>query len=84
MSRLFLKGGTLMTITSSGPMCDVCGDYILPLDPEERVNTFNIGGIRETLTCHNKCKAVLVAAGTDWKLLPEKGSIYKAFAKAQD
>jgi len=25
-----------MTITSSGAICDVCGKYILPLDPRSR------------------------------------------------
>ena len=57
-------------ITSSGAKCDVCGDYILPLDPEERVNMFDVWGIRRTLHCHNKCKEAVLACGQEWTLLP--------------
>lgn len=32
-------------ITSAGPICDVCGRYILPTDPEERVMHFSLGGL---------------------------------------
>ncbi len=64
-----------MTITSSGPVCDVCGDYIL-LD--KSTNQFTIRGIAQKLHCHDKCKVALKTAGTDWKLLPE-GPLRKVF-----
>ena len=65
-------------ITSSGAICDVCGEYILPL-PKELVNCFGIKGIKETLHCDNKCKQLLLSIGNDWTKLPEKGRLYKAF-----
>lgn len=58
-------------ITSSGPLCDVCGSYILPLDPEERVNTFTVKQIPGMeLHCHNRCKEVVLKGAGDWKKLP--------------
>lgn len=66
-------------IISSGTMCDVCGHYILlPLDPDEMVNYFAVKGIKRDLHCHNKCKADVLAAGNDWRKLPEDGPLYKA------
>jgi hypothetical protein len=65
-------------ITSSGPICDVCGKYILPLDPEERVHSFGVKGIERTLHCDNACKEKLLAAGNDWTLLPP-GPLRTAF-----
>jgi hypothetical protein len=70
-----------MTITSSGPKCDVCGHFILPIDPEERVNTFSVKYIEKDLHCHNACKEKVLAAGKDWTLLPE-GPLRKAFEEA--
>ena len=70
-----------MTITSSGPKCDVCGHFILPIDPEERVHTFSIQGIEQDLHCDNACKEKLLAAAADWTLLPE-GPLRKAFEEA--
>lgn len=69
-------------ITSSGAMCDVCGNYILPLDPNERVNFFKMKGIEETLHCDNKCKELLqeIMITKDWRQLPKEGRLYKAFA----
>ncbi len=66
-----------MTITSSGPICDVCDQYIL-LDTME---TFAIKGIGETLHCHTKCRPIIegVAIDNDWEKLPE-GSIRRCFA----
>ena len=65
-------------ITSSGAKCDVCGNYILPLDPDEMVHGFGIPGIRGTLHCDNKCKALLETIGSDWKQLPA-GPLRKVF-----
>jgi hypothetical protein len=68
-------------ITSSGAICDVCGNYILPLDPNEMVNFFGIKGIKETLHCDNKCKKLLLSINNDWTKLPKEGRLYKAFAE---
>jgi hypothetical protein len=59
-------------ITSSGPMCDICGNYILPIDPEERVHEFSIKqfpGMK--FHCDNKCKQAIIDSKGDWKLLPD-------------
>jgi hypothetical protein len=69
-------------ITSSGAICDVCGEYILPLDPDELVNAFSVKGIKETLHCDNKCKELLLSIGKEWQLLPIKGRLYQAFLEA--
>lgn len=59
-------------ITQHGPQCDVCGEYILPIDEDERVNPFSVSGITEAhLICHNACKEKLQAAGRDWQKLPD-------------
>jgi len=68
-----------MTITSSGAICDVCGDYILPIDEIEAVHPFKIKGIKQTLHCDNKCVALLIKIGTDWTKLPQTGNLYKIF-----
>ena len=68
-------------ITSSGAKCDVCGDYILPLDPDELVNEFGVRGIKRTLHCHNKCKEAVLACGHDWTLLPA-GPLRSGFMEA--
>jgi hypothetical protein len=70
-----------MTITSSGPRCDVCGEYILPIDPEELMHEFSVKGIDRILHCDNKCKAIMKAAGSDWTKLPD-GPLRKAFEEA--
>lgn len=69
-----------MAITSSGAICDVCGKYILPIDPEERVNTFSCAGFARELHCDNACKLILQAAfkAGDWKQLPD-GPLRTAF-----
>lgn len=56
----------------------MCGNYILPLDSDERVHEFRIPGIKQTLHCDNKCKALLLAIGSDWKQLPA-GPLRKVF-----
>jgi hypothetical protein len=65
-----------MSITSSGPKCDVCGNYIL--NPEDRVNFFRIEGIEEELICDNKCKEDVLRAEDNWRKLP-KGPLRQAF-----
>ena len=64
-------------LTPSGPMCDVCGKYIL-LDPS--METFAVQGITQALTCHTKCRPAVEDAlkGTSWKLLPD-GPLRKVF-----
>lgn len=42
-----------MTMTSSGPVCDVCNKHIL-LD--KSINPFTVKGIAGTLICHDDCK----------------------------
>ncbi len=69
-------------ITSSGAVCDVCGQYILPLDPEERVHSFTVTGITRTLHCGNRCKQALLDAGSDWTKLPD-GPLRTAFEEAE-
>ena len=68
-----------MGLISSGPVCDVCGNYIL--DPEDRINFFRVKGIKHELICDNKCKGLAVKAGNDWTKLPD-GPLRKAFVEA--
>lgn len=69
-------------ITSSGAVCDVCGNYILPVDPEERVHNFAVKGIKNALQCDNACRKAVEAAfsAKDWKLLPH-GPLREVFEK---
>ena len=69
-------------ITSSGAMCDVCGKYILPVQPGERVNNFAVVGIKQALHCDNACRKLVEQsfAAKDWKLLPH-GPLRKVFEK---
>jgi hypothetical protein len=69
-------------ITQSGPVCDVCGKYILPI-ADEKVHNFRIKGIDADLVCDNACKEILESAMVkqDWKALPE-GPLRKAFSEA--
>lgn len=66
-----------MTLTSSGPKCDVCGGFII-LD--KSINPFSVSGIGQTLHCHDRCKLEVMKAylKSDWKILPE-GPLKKAF-----
>lgn len=68
-------------ITSSGVICDICGKYILPLDLEEQVNTFQIKSIDGDLHCHNVCKQNLIECKENWHELPE-GRIKEAYKNA--
>ena len=69
-------------ITSSGAKCDVCGRYILPIDPDELVHTFKVSGINKDLHCDNACKQKIIDCGSDWNKLPE-GPLRKAFEEAK-
>jgi len=69
-------------ITSSGALCDVCGNYILPLDPDERVHSFSCKGVTpDPMYCCNKCRRVMEQAGGDWTKLPS-GPLRQVFEKA--
>lgn len=58
-------------ITSSGAKCDVCGKYILPINPEERVNEFSIRQAPgQIFHCDNECKKILLKIGNNWRKLP--------------
>ena len=72
-------------ITSSGVRCDVCGKFILPLDPDERVHEFSLQGVKNMLHCDNKCKALLadlMQSDKDWRKLPD-GPIRKLFEEQE-
>ena len=58
-------------ITGSGAICDVCGNYILPIDPKELVHTFGVTGIEGELHCDNACKQKLIDCPRDWTKLPD-------------
>ena len=68
-------------ITQAGPMCDYCGHYILPIDPDENVNFFQANGIAN-LCCHNKCVKGLLDCGKEWEKLPDESPLKKAFQNA--
>ena len=66
-------------ITSSGPMCDVCGKYILPLNPSEKVNYFKLTCMsNQYLHCDNACKQAIVDCNSDWLKLPD-GPLLEAY-----
>lgn len=73
-----------MTITNSGPRCDVCGKYILP-GTSDSINPFECTGIKGPLHCHDDCKVIaLEAVGKyDWKALPP-GPLRKAFEENEE
>ena len=60
-------------ITRSGAVCDVCGKYILPVQPDERVNNFAIVGIKNTLHCDNACRVLVerLWKEKDYTILPQ-------------
>jgi len=69
-------------ITNSGALCDVCGKYILPFDPDETVNFFSVAQIPNTeLCCHNVCRTAVETCGGDWEKLPP-GPLRKAYEEA--
>ena len=61
-----------MTITQSGPICDVCGKYILPFG-DERVNSFQLNCIAAELHCCNGCadKVKKMCETQDFDILPD-------------
>lgn len=70
--------------------CTICGEsFIVEMLMSESASEFSlvdnegnhilIGSPR--LFCHKKCKETLASVGTEWRKLPEKGIIYKAFYK---
>lgn len=64
-------------LTQHGPVCDICGEYIL-LDP---VESFSVKGIKGTLFAHSpKCWDALQECDKDWRRLPV-GPLRKAFEK---
>ena len=63
-------------------MCDVCGNYILPIDPDESVNLFSVAQIPGKELCsHNKCKDAVLACKGDWQKLPDD-PLRKAYERA--
>lgn len=70
-----------MTMTQSGPVCDVCGIHILP-GTSESINPFSVKGIEQTLLCHDRCKPAVeeMTRIKDWKQLPE-GPLRDCFAE---
>ena len=71
-------------LTSSGPHCDVCGKYILPII-NEKVEWFKVTGVAQMLCCHDDCRKILERAAKekDWKLLPE-GPLRKVFQEQEE
>ena len=66
-----------MSISEHGPVCDICGKYIL-LD--RSINPFRVTGVEQELHCHDKCR-LLIEAGCKANELPE-GPLRTAFAVA--
>lgn len=66
-------------ITSSGPQCDVCGKYILPVDPAEMVNVFTVPAFTNELHACNTCKTAWPTFGGKWTNLPD-GPLRRAYA----
>lgn len=60
-----------MGITQHGPRCDICGKYILPIDPEERVNFFKDENFERELIADNECKAIVKEGNGKWWTLPD-------------
>jgi len=74
-----------MSMTPAGAICDVCDNFILPIDPKERINLFGMPGIKNTMMCCNKCKKVLKKLHKDknWKALPY-GNLKRFIEKHED
>jgi len=56
-----------MSITKAGPICDVCGKYIL-MGP---MNLFKVKGVDSEMHCHDKCKTLVLESSNDYRLLPD-------------
>jgi hypothetical protein len=68
-------------ITSSGVICDVDGQYILPLTEDEQVHHFIAAGIKKELHCCSQCMELLTSlkgVENGWKQLPD-GPLRKAY-----
>ena len=74
------EGEGSVSVTSSGLVCDVCGNHILPFI-DESYERFGVRGIERELAAHNACKQSLVDAGTEWEKLPP-GPLRTAFEEA--
>jgi len=72
-----------MTITSSGPKCDVCGEYIFGLTPDDLMYPFSCTGIKQELHSCKDCKKIIEEIGSDWAKLPE-GPLKKVFTNNPD
>jgi len=70
-----------MTLSSSGFICDVCGQYILGLTEDDLVHPFKLSVFKNRLDGCNVCiKIVKELDGKDWKSLPD-GPLRKAYEK---
>ena len=74
-------------ITSSGPICDVCGKYIMPFEGE-LVNRFSMPpAVDGELHADNKCRAIMEglmggpAGRLNWTDLPD-GPLRQKFGEA--
>ncbi|MEK9207944.1 MAG: hypothetical protein AAB922_05650 [Patescibacteria group bacterium] len=69
-----------MSITQHGPVCDVCGEYIL-LDPH--LERFSVNGIERELHSHTRCRPAVetMSAAQDYRLLPP-GPLRRAYEEA--
>ncbi len=68
-------------ITSSGCICDVCGNYILGLTEKDKIYPFKNAGIENELHACYDCKILvekLTAEKRSWEELP-KGNLRKVF-----
>lgn len=68
-----------MSLTQAGPLCDVCGKYIL-LD--RSLNPFRVNGIDVQLHCHDACRPI-VERTKQWPDLPD-GPLRRAFVEAHN
>ena len=66
-------------LTQHGPMCALCGRYIL-VDPA--MEWFTVEGCKTMLCCHTDCKPLIIDAGKDWTKLPT-GPLREMFQRAE-
>ena len=67
-----------MSVTSSGPVCDVCDKYIVC----GSVNFFSITGLLKDPICCDACKEKVLEMSRlkDWRVLPE-GALRRFYAE---
>ena len=60
-----------MSITQSGPVCDVCDKHIFL----GFINQFTVTGLYKSLVCCDACKEKVLemSRSKDWRVLPEGG-----------